>query len=181
MEEKDRISRLRKKLYSRSGKVVSQKRHGLLPSKNSVEKAWAQPEMKKVMPKPPQKKRSLLGLFFITSLLFFVGSVIFGSLYFLGEKNVVSADNIEIQIQGPTAVGGGDTLELQISVLNKNSTTLELVDLLVEYPEGTRSPDNLGRELLRFRESIGDIAPGGRVKKSVDAILFGEESGVLFW
>jgi len=176
MNEKDRISRLRKKLYSRNGKVVSQRRRRLRPEQDSVEKAWAQPETKKVAPKPPQKRRSLLGLFFIVSLLFFIGSAIFGSFYFFGEKNVVSADNIKIQIQGPTAVGGGDELELQISILNKNSTTLELADLLVEYPEGTRSPDNLGRELLRFRESLGDIAPGERVKKSVEAILFGEEN-----
>ena len=176
MNEKDRIRRLRKKLYSRSGKAVSQERHGLRPKPSSVEKTWAQPEMKKVVPKPPKKKQSLLGIFFIISLLFFVGSAIFGSFYFFGEKNVVSAENIEIQIQGPTAVGGGDELELQISILNKNTTTLELADLLIEYPEGTRSPDNLGRELLRFRESLGDIAPGERVKKSVEAILFGEEN-----
>ena len=52
----------------------------------------------------------------------------------------------------------------------------ELADLLVEYPKGTRSSGNLGQELLRSRDSLGDIAPGERVKSSVKAVLFGEEN-----
>ncbi|NQV93185.1 DUF11 domain-containing protein [Candidatus Kaiserbacteria bacterium] len=174
MDEKDRINILRKKLYSRTSQAQDQKRHGLHSSQSSVKKSWSQPEMKKIM--PVKEKRSFLGLFFVVSLLFFLGSALFGSFYFLGEKNIVSADNVEIEIQGPTAVGGGDTLGLQISIVNKNSTTLELTDLLIEYPEGTRSPDNLGRELTRSRDSLGSIQPGERVKKSVEAILFGEEN-----
>lgn len=174
MDEKDRINRLRKKLYSRTSKSEDQERHGFRPGQSSVKKSWSQPEMKKVM--PIKEKRSLLGLFFIVSVLFFIGSALFGSFYFLGEKNIVSADNVEITIQGPTAIGGGETLGLQISIVNKNSTTLELADLLVEYPDGTRSPDNLGRELTRLRDSLGSIQPGDRVKKNVEAILFGEEN-----
>ncbi|MEX0651935.1 MAG: hypothetical protein WD509_00465 [Candidatus Paceibacterota bacterium] len=174
MDEKDRIKQLRQKLYSRNSGTQNQERHGLRKSSSSTQKSWSPTEMKKRMPK--KGSRSFLGIFFFVSVLFFLGSLLFGSLYFLGERNVVSADNIDIQIQGPTAIGGGDALELQISITNKNSTTLELVDLLIEYPEGTRSPDNLGKELTRFRETIGSIASGGRVKKTVSAILFGEEN-----
>ena len=174
MDEKDRIKRLRRKLYSRNAAEERRGRHGFRSSQSSVDKTWSQPEMKKVMSK--KKKRSPLELFFMVSFLFFVGSVLFGTFYFFGEKNIVSSDNVEIQIQGPTSVGGGEELELEVTILNKNSTTLELADLLIEYPEGTRSPDNLERELLRFRDSLGNISPGERVKKSVDAILFGQEN-----
>lgn len=175
MNEKDRISRVRKKLYSRSGSRREERRHGLRPERSSVEKTWSQPE-RVIKDTPKKEKRSLLGLFFIISLLFFIGSVIFGSFYFFAGKNIVSAENIEIEIQGPTTIGGGEELKLQISIVNKNTISLELADLLIEYPKGTRSPENLQRELIRFRESLGNIAPGERVKKSVGAILFGEEN-----
>ena len=174
MNEKDRINRLRKKLYSRKDNIQNQRRHGFSSERSTVSKIWPQRKIKKSIPQ--KKRRSLLKLFFVISILFFVGSIIFGAFYFLGGKNVVSSDNIEIKIQGPTSVGGGDELKLQISILNKNSTTLELADLLVEYPKGTRSSGNLGQELLRSRDSLGDIAPGERVKSSVKAVLFGEEN-----
>lgn len=174
MDDKDRINNLRKKLYSRKSGVQSSRRHRLHTDESSVNKEWSQLEIKKV--KPKKDKKSFLGLFLIVSFLFFIGSAVFGAFYFFGERNIISADNVEIQIQGPTAVGGGDEFELQVSVVNKNSTTLELADLLVEYPEGTRSPGDLGLEFLRFRDTLGDIAPGERVKKSISAVLFGEEN-----
>ncbi len=174
MNEKDRIKSLRRRLYSRRG-IKSDGRHGLRSEDSSVKRSWTQPSVKK-KDSPVKEKRSLLGLFFTISVLFFIGSVMFGSFYFFEEKNVVSSDNVDIQIQGPTAIGGGEELELQVTIVNKNATTLQLVDLLVEYPEGTRSPGDLQNELLRFRSSIGNIVPGERVNKSIGAVLFGEEN-----
>ncbi len=175
MSEQDRINRLRKKLYSRNQKNSDVERHRLRSRGSSVQKAWQQNAPVERMPRP-KKKTSFLKVFFTFSIIFFVGSVAFGAFYFFGERNVVSTENVDIQIQGPTAVDGGEELELQISIVNKNTTTLELADLLIEYPEGTRSPQNVQRELLRYRESLGNIRPGERVKKTVQAVLFGEEN-----
>ncbi len=174
MNEKDRIKGLRRRLYSRR-EISARRRHGLSSEESSVKRSWTQSTRVK-KDTQVKEKRSLLGLFFLVSLLFFIGSVLFGSFYFLGEKNIVSSDNVDIQIQGPTAIGGGEELELQISIVNKNATTLELTDLLIEYPKGTRVPGNLQNELTRFRKSIGNIAPGKRINESVGAILFGEEN-----
>lgn len=179
MDEKDRIEGLRRRLYSRKSAVKNQPRHGLSENDtSSVERTWLPPYAKEVTPQIMLKreKKSFLKLFFVFSVLFFLGSALFGAFYFFGERNVVSAENVDIQIQGPTAIGGGDELELQISIVNKNTTTLELTDLLVEYPEGTRAPGNLQSEFLRYRESLGNIAPGERVKKNIRSILFGEEN-----
>ncbi|MBI2618326.1 hypothetical protein HYW58_02660 [Candidatus Kaiserbacteria bacterium] len=175
MDEYDRIENLRRRLYSRKNAVPKDHRHGLSgEGSTSIERVWAEPHTKKVMPQ--REKKSFLKIFFIFSILFFLGSALFGGFYFFGGKNIVSSENVDIQIQGPTAIGGGDELELQISIVNKNTTTLELTDLLVEYPEGTRAPGNLQSEFLRYRESLGNIAPGERVKKNVRSILFGEEN-----
>ena len=174
MDDKDNINRLRKRLYSRNGNTYNQRRHGLRPNRSSGEKEWLNQGNKKIVRK--KNKRSLLWLFLVIAILFFIGSIIFGSFYLFSGKNVVSSNNVDIQIQGPTAIGGGKKLGLQISIVNKNSSTLELADLIVKYPKGTRSPDNLGKGLLRFRDSLGDILPGERVKRNVSAILFGEEN-----
>ena len=175
MNEHDRIENLRRRLYSRKGMTGEERRHGL-PGEDSasVERSWKGPYAHKVMPQ--KAKKSFLKLFLIFSILFFLGSALFGGFYFFGGKNVISSENVDIQIQGPTAIGGGDEMELQISIVNKNTTTLELADLLVEYPEGTRAAGNLQSEFLRYRESLGNIAPGERVKKNVRSILFGEEN-----
>ncbi|HEC32925.1 MAG TPA: hypothetical protein ENI63_01535 [Candidatus Kaiserbacteria bacterium] len=174
MDDKDKINRLRKKLYSRNSNIQNQRRHGLRPNRSSVEKEWSNQGNKKVVRK--KNKLSLLRPFLVISILFFIGSILFGSFYFFGGKNVVSSNKVEIKIQGPTAIGGGNKLGLQISIVNKNSSTLELADLIVKYPKGTRSSDNLGKELLRFRDSLGNILPGERVKRNISAILFGEEN-----
>jgi hypothetical protein len=175
MNDRDRIERLKKRLYSRdrTDRGVD-RRSGLQPESYDVQKIWdTEPRAEKIIRKG--KRVSPLTLFVSLSLVFFVGSIAFGSFYFFGGKNIVSADNVEIEIQGPTSVGGGDELNLQITVTNKNNTTLELVDMLVEYPEGTRSADNIKTPLPRYRESLGNITSGEKVKKSVRAVLFGEE------
>lgn len=177
MNEKDRLKKLRKKLYSRTRSTLKKGgRHSLRPEEYEVRRAWEEQPAKEKGVMPRVKKGSPLKLFFIFSLIFFLGSVIFGAFYFFGGKNIISSENVDIEIQGPTSIGGGDELSLQISILNKNTIALEAADLLIEYPEGTRSADNLDRELPRYRESLGDIAPGARVKRTARSVLFGEEN-----
>lgn len=87
----------------------------------------------------------------------------------------MSPENVEILVQGPATIGGGDALTLQIAVTNRNSVPIELADLIIEFPEGTRSVSDVTVELPRIRESLGTIAPGGRVQKTVRSVLFGKE------
>jgi len=67
-------------------------------------------------------------------------------------------------------------LDLQIVVSNKNSAPILLADLIVEFPEGTRSAVNANIELPRIRESLGTIKSGQLITTTVSSILFGEEN-----
>ena len=175
-EDFDRIDRLQKRLYSRGKKDAhKEERHGFREPQYEVGRSWER-ERPRDDVAPRKKRLSGLSLFFVASIVFFAVSVAFGSFYFFAGQNVVSSKNVDIDIQGPTSIGGGDELDLQITITNKNNTTLQLADLLVEYPEGTRAAENTQNELLRYRESLGDIAPGEKVKKTVRAVLFGEEN-----
>ena len=79
-------------------------------------------------------------------------SILFAYLSFRGGGNSISSDNIEIGLSGPVSIGAGEVLSLEIDVLNKNSVDLETADLLVEYPDGSRSAVDV-KQLSRDKES----------------------------
>ncbi|MCC7004539.1 hypothetical protein IT397_01330, partial [Candidatus Nomurabacteria bacterium] len=83
--------------------------------------------------------------------------------------------NVDILVAGPVQVGGGEILSLDVSVQNNNKTGLELVNLFVEYPDGTKSSLDMKTDLKRQTETLGDIPVYGYVKKNIKAVLYGEE------
>ena len=168
------IERLKRRLYSRTEKNLGvTKRRRLRPLGHDVEEEWAPDSPTEV--KKKIEKLSILSTLLIFSVVFFIGSVIVAAYFFLGGSTTVSSQNIDIEIEGPVTVRGNEELVLQISITNRNAIRIQSVDLLVEYPEGTRLADNLEVELSRHRESLGDIASGEAVQKTVRAVLFGEE------
>ena len=173
--DKSRINELRRRLYSR-GKPsdVIEGRRRLRPEKYDVKSGWQ--KSIKPMPTSRKKKSSFLKGFLIFSIVFFVVAIGFSSIYFFGGSNVVSSDNIDIEIKGPTSIAGGEELKLQLTITNKNNVEIQLADLIIEYPEGTRTAGDIGRELPRHRESLGNIRPGASAKKTAKSVLFGEEN-----
>jgi len=122
-----------------------------------------------------QRPRKWIRWFFVGASIFFL-LALGGALYFLtGSRNIVSSSNVDIAVSGPVSVNAGEPLELTIEVKNTNATTLEVADLIVEYPDGTRRADDVSRELPRHRESLGSIGFNDTVTKTVSAALFGEE------
>ncbi|MFC1801980.1 hypothetical protein ACFLY7_00870 [Patescibacteria group bacterium] len=167
---------LKKGLYSRNGKKRRVIR-GLKDRQYNVEEDWKD----SVKSKNKRKKinipeTSLFTKFLISSIVFFVFSVIISIFMFFGGINIISSQNVEIEISGPISIGGGEDLPLQITIQNNNSVDLELADLIIEYPEGTRSSANRTKTLSRHRESLGTIPSGGSITKLVQAVLFGEEN-----
>ncbi|HEY9582995.1 MAG TPA: hypothetical protein VJK09_01610 [Candidatus Paceibacterota bacterium] len=112
--------------------------------------------------------------FFIFALLFFVLTIGASAYLIWSGSNVVSAENLDIILKGPTSIKGGDELSLGIVVSNNNATTLEFVDLIVSFPMGTRESANLEKELSRFRKNLGTLERGEIVNESIKAVLFGE-------
>lgn len=124
---------------------------------------------------PPQHA-SVPKKLLIASVSFFLIAAGISTAVIFGGHNNISSDNIAIEISGPTTVDGGKELTLDVTVSNNNKIDLELADLRVVFPDGTRKADNLGEELKRLTDPIGDLAAGKSVKKQVRAVLFGQQN-----
>lgn len=112
----------------------------------------------------------------------FVASIIFAlfsasvALYSLWRgSNTVSSQNISLSVLGPVSAPAGEELSLEVTVGNFNELLLDSVDLLVEYPEGTRKQGDTSIPLLRYRESLGSLAPRATLSRRLLLVPFGEE------
>src|SRR6185369_10829997 len=103
------------------------------------------------------ERRYAYKIVFICSGLFLVAALGIAAYTFFGGGNYVSVDNVDIQISGPASIAGGEPLSLDVSVANKNETEIQLVDLIVEYPTGTKDPANPTKDLTRIRLPLGNI------------------------
>ena len=126
-----------------------------------------------------KKRVQFAGVFFIVAAIFFLISLgVAGySLYYGG--NTVSADKIEIDIQGPTTIAGGDTVPLLITITNKNSVQIENAAIEIDFPNSTRSATDALAAYPRYTERLGTLASGETVTRSVKVRLFGGEGEIL--
>ena len=177
----DRIELMRKRLYSRGGSVSGITRHRLRDRSPDARRSWEENTVQgnsmlaKGVAQGERHKKTLV-FFVIFSIIFFVAAVGFSVFYFLQGSNLISTDNVDIIIEGPTAIAGGEELKLEIEIVNRNSIPLELADMIVEFPDGTRSATDVTKALPRYRESLGTVPSGERVRKNVNAVLFGAEN-----
>jgi hypothetical protein len=79
-------------------------------------------------------------------------------------------------VLGNTFTTGGEDFPMVIGVTNRNTSPLELVDLIVEYPKGAASDSSQDTE--RFRESIGTISAGAVHNESLKIVLFGQQGDI---
>jgi hypothetical protein len=176
-KDRDRssIEEMRKRLYVRGKGYDSKKRRQLNPIDYGVKSGWSDQNARPAPKEKKKKTRSILSILLIASFVFFLLAISISAFFIFGGSNVVSSQNIDIEIQGPATISGGEELSLQIAVTNKNNIAIKLADLLVEYPDGTRSATDISKALPRYRETIGTLAQGEIIQKTVKAILLGSE------
>lgn len=176
-EKKSPLDRLKRALYSRKQNFDRSIRHDIHEQNNVVPESWQEKQNVESESQLAVSlvQRKIYKYLFIFSILFLGLAIIVGAYTFLGGKNFVSVDNIDILIEGPTSISGGEALNLSLTIQNKNATNIELVDLIVEYPEGTKDPQAPEKDLGRQRFSLGDIKSQSIAKKNLSALLFGEE------
>lgn len=180
-DEKNRIEELKKSLYSRSAPDVRTRRKlRFSPVESSVNKSWGGdqevPDSPVLNKKYEDHSMSFFTKLLIVSLLFCIVAVGLGAYLFFNGSNLISANNIAIEVSGPVSIPGGAPVSFDIRVTNKNNVDLQSVDLAVDFPAGATDPKNPTQELKTFRELMGDIPAGGSAVKTVDAIIFGEEN-----
>lgn len=163
------------KLYSRKGNTQTITRHELHSKEDIIPQTWS---VEKNMPSKKKKKhlmyskkfRTLFGL----AIMFFVGSLIFAFVTFFQGGTTVSNNNIDIVVLGNSFVDGGEELPLQVKVANRNRTSLEIADILVEYSKGVGGTNDVVRE----RVSLGEIKSGDIAEDIITISVFGEQGSI---
>src|SRR3989344_4660637 len=166
----ERLGRLRQAMYSRciSPTAKMRPRHEISPVDYGVKTDWEE-DMEETAPASVAPRvimfsqKALWWILMGTGIFFAASLAIFFYYFTIGSGGTVaSPGNIEITVRGPVNVIGGEPSAFQIAVTNHNQAVLELADLLIKYPPGTRSPTDFITDLPQQRISLGSIEPGGR-------------------
>ncbi len=184
--KKDTIEGLKDELYSRSkqGQEIQPDIRTPLPhSQAHAPVAWqgGTVDPNKPLPTPmrttglEKKHMSFASKFFIASIVFFICAAAGAAYMFFVGGNTISPQNIDLQVVAPSLIDGGKQASLQVLISNRNPASLQLVDLVVEYPPGTRDPADQSKALAHERQSIGTIGSGEQVKRSLVATFYGSE------
>lgn len=182
--DQSRIEQLKKRLYSVSGVTDNQKRSGLRHHADLVNRDWADEGDELEPPEIPMKKfyednakkKSILPKIFIFAVLGLLLALGFAWYTFTTGGNYISGDNIDIKAIGPVATPAGEILALDLDITNRNAERIETVDLVVEYPEGTRKAEDRITTVLSDRLPIGTIEAGATARRPIEVLLFGEEN-----
>lgn len=181
-EDKSYIDELDKTLYSRNAPDVRTKRRMHISEEESdLPREWARPADKPDEPvvlneNYKDNKMSFFTKLFIVSAIFCIGAVGVGAYLFWNGSNLISADNIEIIINGPVSIPGGTPVSFDITAKNNNNVDLQGVDMLIDFPSGTVKPGNEIESLQNYHKFIGDIPKDSSLKETVEAVIFGEEN-----
>lgn len=160
------LERLRKGLYSKdaTSQTVSphlrEEHHAQGPS------GWV-PDA----PPPEKKKISTSAFFLIGAVVFFVAASVLALLFLFFGARSVSTDRVDVVVKGPTSIASGDAVPIIITIDNRNPAAITDTTLTIEYPAGTRSA--AGEELLRYTDTVGDVAPGERATRTASATISG--------
>lgn len=181
MSNEGKIEELKKKLYSNSedSQIPVQHRAKLPKHSVLVGKGWqetAEDVNPVIQVTRMEDKGSFAKKIFFAAILCLVVAAAFAGYVIYSGVNSVSNSNIDIRMLGPIASPAGEELSVDIDITNNNSTDLMLADLVLVYPEGTRSARDFSTPLPTDRVSVGTIKAGQTVRHTVKSVLFGEEN-----
>jgi len=183
-QDENNIGRLRDDLYRRNPSGTTYQPHEVVRERDiNIQRDW---EEKK--PEPPVKKEwhvseddtfdKILKILFVIGAIVFLLAIGFAAYRFIVGLNVIDSKKVDLSVDGPVSLKGGDVLELEIAIKNNNEIPLESVTLIMEYPAGTRSSEDIQVEVTRDAETLGTIPQGGEVVRTKKAVMFGEKDSV---
>lgn len=204
IHDQDRIDELRKRLYERGKPPAPVEKHTLSDEPVAVATDWKKPpEPKRDIPTvaqpsmsganaapgadnasatpgatlyPVKKRRGYRIKMVIIGFLFLLISVGLSSIFLMRGTNVISGDNISMAVTGPFTIGGGESIPVQVGITNNNGVPIQSATLIVDYPEGTKSPTETNVDLFSERLPLDTIAPGETLNVPLRALVFGEEN-----
>ena len=179
---KSKIERLDDTLYSRTRyRNPLDKRSPVKEFESpDVGDKWQTPELDEMLKHeriPPQISLFMKKIF-IFALLFFLAAIGVAVFVFLGGTNFVSSKNVDIGVLGPTAISAGEVLELGVTISNTNNADLEFANLSIQYPQGSRNPDNTTESLTYTKDNLGVIGSGAEHVRNVRVVLLGSSGEI---
>jgi hypothetical protein len=178
--EHSRIEDIKRRLYDREDTVTNRPREGVLHQvHHQVDSSWKEDNVKESDSNNTKMRKpstSFSKKFFTAALVFFLFAIGFAFYMYSTGGSSVSNDKIDITVLGNAFTKGGDDLPLQVEINNRNNASLELADLVVEYPSGASDESN---SVIRLpRDTIGTIKAGQIVTRNITVKLFGDEKSV---
>ncbi|MDE2079111.1 MAG: hypothetical protein KGI73_01855 [Patescibacteria group bacterium] len=173
MPDNGALERLSKKLDAGKGDAEP-RRTRLFPNAPTAPHEWKDttPPPDTTLSMNATRRRNPFKMIFLLSALFFVVALGISAFLFFSGQNTISTKNVDVQVSGPTEIGAGNTLTLQIVITNHNAVPITLTDLVIDFPNGTRSASDIATALPRTRISLGTINPGESVNRTITAALF---------
>ncbi|KKQ33878.1 MAG: hypothetical protein US50_C0069G0002 [Candidatus Nomurabacteria bacterium GW2011_GWB1_37_5] len=128
-------------------------------------------------------RSSIFKKFFYFSLLVLAGALVFSFFKIYKGGNVVSPENIDIIISANPFIQSGEEFDTEVSILNRNTSQIEVNSLALEYQKGfissetpSQSPPYEGGEgVERKKFNIENVASGGTSLGNAKITLFGEQ------
>ena len=193
IKDQEKIEELRRRLYERGNPNVTRNDHNLTDVREDAPTSWEKPPQPvhhaapsvqpphahttlatDMSPRTPKRSYRLKILF--AGFAFFVLAMGISSMFLAFGRNSISGENITISATGPFTIGGGEELQMQVGITNGNTVPIESATLIVEYPNGTQSSTEEGKELFTQRLSLETIKQGETINIPLRARVFGEEN-----
>lgn len=193
IKDQDELETIRKRLYERGPEPTSRERIHLTNTQPEVPRVWQ--DVQPVHPKAPvaapvqavadesravlaqpRKRRTYRTVVLLGAIALFLLVVGVTGVYMFLGNNQISNKNIELTINGPITVGGGEVLPLELTIRNDNKVAIEGAVLIVNFPSGTKSDEENQRDMLEERVSVGRVGAGEEIKVPLRAVVFGEEN-----
>ena len=199
LRDQAQIDEIRRRLYERGVTPEATPRHSLSKVAQTPQTQWpgqkplTEPEVYPADQRPlvldeptvdvhmSQTKKRRFPYSFRTVMLFgalgaFLLAILFSSFYLMFGNNQISNKNISIAIAGPLTIGGGEVMDIQVSVTNQNKVPIESAVLIINYPAGTKSTDFPARDLFEERITLERIDAGEALNIPLKAVMYGEEN-----
>ncbi len=104
-------------------------------------------------------------------LVFFLFFLFFLSVGFVVYQTYFKADKVEVSVQSPTVVLGGEEFKIETKVTNYSPFLLKNVSLRLVLPENSRTSDFKKEKFLT--KFLGDVSEKSEVKTNFSLRIFG--------
>lgn len=112
--------------------------------------------------------------FLLGSLILLLAVLSFAAWRVLSSRNIVSEQNIDMELDIAHYIEGGESVPLTVSLYNRNQIPLENATLTVLYKKGTGSEDE--EKKIQVKRSLGTVPPEQLMRQDFEISVYGSEA-----